>query len=109
MPTTSFHGDNAAPLLAKERQPLIPSQLLAKDHAAQGISPISPEHVLREIAADSNNLRHDRLPKWSVARHCHAFEKAHKHVTEFDFGHGERPDLPAWLRTRSIEPRRSAK
>lgn len=47
---------------AKEGQHLIPFQLFAQDGPTRRISAVCPEHVLRQIEPDYDNLRHGRPP-----------------------------------------------
>ena len=48
--------------MAEERQHLLPPQLFAEKHLTRDISPVGLKHILRQVEADCDNLRHDRSP-----------------------------------------------
>jgi len=60
-----FHRNDAARHLAKERQHLIPPQLLAQHRLARLVSLVDLKHILRQVEPDSGDLRH--APLWLLA------------------------------------------
>ncbi len=63
----SFHRHSARRQLSEKLQHLRSPQLLAQNRAACAIGTMDLKHILRQIETDSDNLRHDRSPLWSVA------------------------------------------
>lgn len=65
--SASFHRHQTRRQRREESQHLRAPQLLSEHGGAASISAVGLIYILRQIESDNGNLRHDRLPEWSVA------------------------------------------